>query len=482
MEKAGVPGVAINTTTFLADGLSSAKVNGMPLLRIVTVDARGWYMARSTPAEMTRVTASIFDKMMDALTRPLTREEGAAQEAEAKLPNIPIKFSGTSYTECLEAMNDYFIKNQMSDGLPFVPPTKEAVDWMLSGTSRSRNEVIGVPVLPSYGIATIEKIAVSSVMAGAKPEYLPIIIAAVEIITPGEEKFMITHIQQSASGPSPVIIVNGPIAEEIGLNFDRGYLGTGWRANAAIARAVRLSLQNIGHTWPGETDMSSTGKMAPYAGWCFAENERDLPYNVQVAGSEEKITWPSFAVQHGFKPEDSVVTIASANYFAPKAGGGAVSPMSPYEQLVLTSKMMAELQGGGTTLPFTDPLGTHLEAHYLIGLHPEEARRLAEAGFTKEELQRWLFFQARLKLTDLTEYEQNKVKKMEANNELWFAGGLAGIRNAQLSIPVTSGPDQIHLVVAGGTPGYNVIWAYDHGARGFGMKKITGATITKSGK
>jgi len=475
MEKAGVPGVAIDTTTFISDGLSSAQDNGMPLLRIVTVEAKAWYMARSTPAEMTRVSASVIDKALDALTRPLTLEEGAAQTTEAKSTKLPLTFSGNSYNECVEAMNDFFIKNHMSDGLPFVPPTKEAVDWMLTGTSRSRDEVIGVPVTPKYGIATIEKIAANSVMAGARPGYLPVIITAIEILTRGEEHYWLNHLQCSASGPSPIIIVNGPIAGEIGMNFDRAYLGPGWRANAAIGRAVRLCLQNFGHTWPGENDMSNSGKMAPYSGWCFAEDERDLPYNVQVAGSKEKITWPSFAVQHGFKPEDSVVTVATANYYAPKAGGGAVSPMSPYEQLVLTSKMMVYLQGGAAVQPF-------LKSHYVIALYAEQARRLAEAGFTKEELQRWLFFQARFQLPDLTEFELSKIKKTIANNEVWAPAGMAGTRNAKISLPVCPGPDQIHILVVGGTPGYNVIWLYDYGARGFGMKKVTGATLTKAGK
>jgi len=241
LEKRGKPGA-----TFTVDGLLSqrkrlAEVNGMPTLRILRIPAETYFAYEGLPEKMKPIAASVFDATIKALTDPLTEAE--KNPAPFIYDYGTMQFTGNSYTEANEKYQQYCIDNQISDGLPLTPPTPEAVKWMLTGTSRSPNEEIGI-MTPRNGMATIEKIAINSVMAGAKPEYLPVIIAAIEGLV--DISFNLYHIQTGTLNSRVLIWVNGPIAEEIGMNSGQGFLGHGFRANSAIGRAVSLCMINIG--------------------------------------------------------------------------------------------------------------------------------------------------------------------------------------------------------------------------------------------
>ena len=166
---------------------------------------------------------------------------------------------------------------------------------MLTGTSRSPNEVMGT-VAPKNGTATIEKIAINAVMAGAKPEYLPVIIAAMEGLL--DKEYDLLHPQTSTGHFNFVVMFSGPIAKEIDMNSWIGFLGHGWRANNTIGRAVRLSLLNLGHMWPAVNDMALVGRPSSHTLYTFAENEEYSP-------------WEPYHVSQGYKPEDSCVTVST---------------------------------------------------------------------------------------------------------------------------------------------------------------------------
>lgn len=165
-----------------------------------------------------------------------------------------------------------------------VPPTLDRVRKMMSGTTRSPGEVLG-KINPKHGIVTIEKIAINAVMAGAKPEYLPVIIAGIETIA--DEDFDDLHILASAGSFTLMIAVSGPIAKEINMNSGIGFLGHGWRANNTIGRAIRLSTINLGRTWPGKNDMALTGRASPHTFYTYAENSDNpwLPYRTTPVSS-----------------------------------------------------------------------------------------------------------------------------------------------------------------------------------------------------
>ena len=179
-----------------------------------------------------------------------------------------------------------------SDGLPVVPPTPERILRMLGGTRRDPHEVIG-RVPPELAPCTVEKVAINAVMAGCRPEYMPVVLAALEAaLDPG---FTLHGVTCSTCFSSPVIIVNGPIAERIGMNSGLNALGQGNRANATIGRAVNLVVRNVGGGRPGEIDRATLGSPGKYT-FCFAEDEGDEG-------------WEPLAVSRGIAPGRSAVTV-----------------------------------------------------------------------------------------------------------------------------------------------------------------------------
>lgn len=183
-------------------------------------------------------------------------------------------------------------QNGWTDGLPVVPPTPDRVEKMLRGTERSPQELI-TSVPPKWGKATVEKIAINAVMAGCLPEYLPVVLAAVEAMA--EEQFNLHGVQVTTSHVSPMILVNGPIRKELDVNDGFNLFGQGWRANATIGRAIRLICTNIGGALPGELDRAAFGHVGKYT-CCIAENEEDSP-------------WHPLHVERGFQSGNSTVTI-----------------------------------------------------------------------------------------------------------------------------------------------------------------------------
>ena len=179
-----------------------------------------------------------------------------------------------------------------SDGLPLVPPTEERVLRMLDGTGRDPQEVIGL-IPPALAAATVEKIAINAVMAGCKPEYLPAVLAAVEAVL--DEGFAMHGVLATTQFAGPVVVVNGPIRRQIGMNAKGNALGQGNRANSSIGRALQLVIRNIGEGRPQEVDRSTLGTPGKL-GFCFAEDE-------------EGSSWEPLAVERGVKPGVSAVTV-----------------------------------------------------------------------------------------------------------------------------------------------------------------------------
>ncbi len=179
-----------------------------------------------------------------------------------------------------------------SDGLPLVPPTEERVLRMLDGTSRDPQEVIGL-VPPALATATVEKIAINAVMAGCKPEYLPVVLAAVEAAL--DEGFAMHGVLATTMFVGPVVLVNGPVRREIGMNARGNALGQGNRANSSIGRALQLVIRNIGEGRPREVDRATLGNPGKLS-YCFAEDE-------------ESSCWEPLSVERGVKPGASAVTV-----------------------------------------------------------------------------------------------------------------------------------------------------------------------------
>ncbi|MEJ2109898.1 MAG: hypothetical protein P8Z37_08300 [Acidobacteriota bacterium] len=416
MEKLGVPTVYLTTSQFLEDARFSAEDNGVPKLRIIGLPADIYYSERITKERAKPVAEAALEEMIDLLERPITDEEKQPKEDIENSETVQV--SGEDVIAAVENLNQLFIDNEWADGLPVLPPTKERVQWMLTGTDRSPEEEIGT-ISPRNGMATIEKIAINAVMAGAKPEYLPVIIAIVEGLA--DERFDELHFLTSTGSFNLVITVSGPIVKEIGMNPGLGLWSYGNRANSTIGRAVRLAMINIGHLWPGVNDMALVGRASPHTFLVIAENQDFSP-------------WESYHVSQGFKSEDSCVTLDVVGGYSPGGrlsfyGGGAVALVSPED--ILESVIERWTEGRGP------------QRNILI-LNPEIARELNNRlGYTRESLQAYLA-------------EQTKVT-----------------------------PENSHIIVAGGIPGYTIsLSGYQQGIYkplAHITKLVTGSTLTNAG-
>ena len=181
----------------------------------------------------------------------------------------------------------------LADGLPMVPPTPERIDAMLAGWRVKPEMRLAAPLMPSSIHPSVRDIAVNAVLAGCRREYLPVLTAAVAAMT--DPTFDLLGVQATTGSAAPLVVVSGPVAEELGISGGANCMGQGHRANATIGRAVRLVLQNLGGSVPGVNDMATLGQPGKY-GWCFAENQAESPF-------------PPFHIDAGFPADSSAVTV-----------------------------------------------------------------------------------------------------------------------------------------------------------------------------
>jgi hypothetical protein len=248
-----------------------------------------------------------------------------------------------------------------SDGLPLVPPTEERVLRMLDGTARDPQKVLGL-VPPDLASATVEKIGVNAVMAGCKPEYLSVVLAAVEAVL--EEEFAMHGVLATTMFVGPVVVVNGPVRRRIGMNSKGNALGQGNRANAAIGRALQLVIRNIGGGRPQEVDRATLGNPGKYT-YCFAEDE-------------EGSSWEPLAVERGLQPGRSAVTV-----FAGFGLQGVVDQKSRDPESL--SRSFAE------SLKAIHNVKSAPSCDALLVVCPEHHRTFKDAGWTKARLYEELY-------------------------------------------------------------------------------------------
>ncbi len=250
----------------------------------------------------------------------------------------------------IEAMFD----RGWSDGLPLVPPTEARVLRMLAGTTRDPDEVVAL-VPPDLVECTVEKVAINAVMAGCRPEYLPVVLAAVEAAC--TDSFNMHGVLATTMHCGPIVVVNGPIASTIGMNAGGNVLGQGNRANMTIGRALQLVVRNVGGGRPGEIDRSAHGAPSKL-GLCFAELETTSP-------------WTSLSVERGFAPSANTVTVF--------AGQG---PTPVVDQLSRDPESLTRTLAACLSATFHPKLAVGFDAMLVIG--PEHMRVFREASWDKE--------------------------------------------------------------------------------------------------
>jgi hypothetical protein len=253
------------------------------------------------------------------------------------------------------------------DGLPRITPTQSRVDAVLEYTDRDPDESLG-HMPPRHGAATVEKLATNAVIAGCRPEYFPVILAAVEGML--HDEFGLRGILSTTHPCWPVIMVNGPIADELEINYGVNTMGQGFRANSTIGRAISLIAMNVGGAVPGQSDDATYG--GPHKkGVCFAENEKRNP-------------WEPLHVERGHDGDTSAVTVFSAE--SPHNINDHVA-RDAATLLTTCAHTMAVL---GTNVLYYEEGEPHLN------LSPEHAELIADDGWSKMDVKRFIYDHARV--------------------------------------------------------------------------------------
>jgi hypothetical protein len=324
-----------------------------------------------------------------------------------------LKSARLTYRDCLEEIEDDLYSKGHTDGLPIVPPTEERVARMIEYNQLDPQQLIAA-IPPQNGPATIEKIAINAVMAGCRPEYLPVVIAAVEAMTsPGFDLFGV----QATTHPCGMLtFINGPIAKTLDINSGSGAMGPCWRANATIGRAVRLILLNCGGAVPGKVDKATQGTPAKFS-FCFAENEEQSP-------------WEPFHVERGFEPTDSTVTVLALE--GPNDINGQDATKASSFLRILASSIVS---AGSSNFRFTT--GSDL----FICLGPEHAGILGRDGVSKDDVRDYLFKTARVPLDMVS--EEHLVHRRKTPVQY-------GEFDGKSPIPVVQAKENILITVVGG--------------------------------
>jgi len=411
LEKRGIPAVYIVGKPFVEDVVAGATREGMPYLRTVVVPHPCMYIPIGD-------MPPIMQKIVDALTVPLTAEEQQTAIFQVTPPpRIAIK--GT-----LEEIQQYFYERGWTDGLPIITPTEEKVAEMLKGTSHAPDEIVAYPH-PEKFIATVEKIAINGVMAGCKPEYMPLLLALTEAFSKGPYDSQI----RSSTSFTFMTIVNGPIRNEIGMNAGIGAMYPGNQANASIGRFLRFVMYNLGGGLEGVNLMGSQGNTTGYS-FCFPENE-------------ERSSWTPFHVSKGYKASDSTVTVT-------RGGWGHAAGTSYRIDTIVKNILNLSYQQGVAVL--VDPL--------VIGKY-----KLENGLTTKEAVEEYLWKKASITVAEAkargvwnTMVQCAKgIESYPGYGAYWWPPEILNLRDDEL---VTLYPRaQVHVIVVGGeTNAYVQSW------------------------
>ncbi|GIH06700.1 hypothetical protein Rhe02_47670 [Rhizocola hellebori] len=292
VERRGVPAIGYTAAIFDEDARFSAKTFGVPeACPVIVPDC---FSNKSTD-EIRKMVDDSFAEAVTLLTTDRAVFEVLPEFASMRLESAPeLHFDAPDLLDAFDEMQRRFIANGWSDGMPLVPPTRAKVNAMIAASGLEGDHVVG-DFAPGFGVGTVSKIAANAVMAGCRPETMPVILAMMECIL--DPSIGLRTWAMSTGPQAPLVLVSGPIADEIGMNRGICALGPGSisAVNVAIGRALRLIMMNVGLSYPGITDMDTIGTPMKFSA-CVAENEERTP-------------WEPYRVRQGFSLTDSTVTV-----------------------------------------------------------------------------------------------------------------------------------------------------------------------------
>jgi hypothetical protein len=419
-ERAGFPTSSLVCEGFLGQAAATSVGLGMPNLPVATIVGHpGAQTVEEVRAHAARVTAA--EVIANLLVQP--DEVTLAPEPGSR----DIVFSGS-----FEDVNDYFYDREWSDGLPFVPPTMAKIEQFLSFTPRKSDESLGI-VLPESRAVTIWSVAVNGVMAGCRPEYMPILVALAEAMA--DPAYGVEH-SGNTPGAETLIVLNGPIIQQLGFNFEQGVLRDGFRANTSVGRFWRLALRNIAGFLPHKTDKGSFGNTFRVV---LAENEASLA----------KAGWPPLSADMGFAAGDNTVAITRMT------GGGVLASVTgarPEQMLPYIADGLAKQTGweivftvGGLTFGTLRPA---------VVLTPILAETIARNGWSKDDVKRYLYDHARLPAWKVEKYTEEwadfPITSLKHQVNLGrLPKAFAESDDPNRMVPIVTHPDEFMVLVSG---------------------------------
>jgi hypothetical protein len=432
-EKNGVPQVTIVARGFEHDADTSAKVFGVPELQYIVVPRVFTALTSEQAAEQ---TLPATDEIVRLLT---TTPEDTPERREAEVVDFAGKqesytFEGTSGPDAVESFNEYFLEHDLSDGFPLHPPTPEKVDAIIAALGKSADDLV-LTVPPAHGHGTVAKIAANAVMAGCRPAEVPVVIAALKAIAACPPPMNLS-VLMSTGAFAPVVMVNGPIAERIGLNSGRNSLGPGRvnQVNLRIGRAIALALRNLGMWIPGKMDLDTVGTVRKFI-QVFGENQAESP-------------WEPYHVSEGFRPDDDTVTVVHT-VGEWDLGSNHGGPDVRLRSLAARTPTAAQVGFMTTTLGGLDQQVDGL--FYLIP--PETAKQLNAAGFSKAGVASYLRQTIRPRIEDvISPFVDFHARGLIKREWEWMFDLTPAEQRAQ-TIQAFHDADSIKIAVAGsGTP------------------------------
>ncbi len=427
VEKMGVPTASIIGSGFLKQAEVILKGIGVPLAIGVYPGAP---MVDSEAELMRKVEESLAPGLLKGLTgdAPVDADKGSEPQPGS------VVFSGD-----YDAVQEYFYKNLWTDGLPVTPPTRERVDAFLAFTERKADEVLRV--IPQEGReASILSIAVNGVMAGCRPEYMPVLIAIVDALC--DPKY---RVEDSGSTPGwePVVIVNGPIVKELDFNYGQGVMRVGRQANTSIGRFVRMYLRNICgfRIPPGAGDKGSIGQTFLVA---MAEDE----------DSAAAVGWPTYAEDRGFKKGENIVTVHSVVAITSPMYSGGDDAKTHVQQ-------WTDIIGGSFTYWAHTGFKTGLWSPLIIA-GPSIAGVIAKE-WSKDQVRQYMYDHMKVTAAKATHYAQ-MTSTPTFNFESLVEQGIlppsyTESKDPQRLVNVLIKPEMVEILVAG-DPGRNQSRAY----------------------
>jgi hypothetical protein len=440
-EKAGVPSSSLVCEGFIGQAGTTSVGLGLPNLPVALVP--GHVGTQSTE----ELNENVLGVTVDDVVRNLTEAPGEVAIVEDPEPH-EIVFSGT-----IDEINRLFVENEWSDGLPVIPPTAERVETFLAFTDRDPDEVLAI-LLPDSRAATIWSVAVNGVMAGCRPEYMPVLIALIEAM--GDPNYGVEHSGNTPGGET-LITINGPIASQLRFNNEQGVLRDGFQPNTSVGRFWRLALRNLAGFLLHKNDKCTFGNT-----WrvVMAENEPVL----------DEIGWPTTAEDLGIAKGKSAVSIArytGSNLIA-SATGNTGEKMLPFLADAVLKQNTWQLVFTIGTSPGT--------LRPLLVLSPILAKTLSKDGWTKERIKQYLYDQCRLPAWEferyLGEWTDHPIRDLKDQVNLRRAPSeFAENDDPNRMVPITFRPDDFMVAVSGDPLRTNAITFAHNGILGYSVAR-----------